>query len=148
MDKYLFESRVCILHASQRAPPSAPVIGSTFLSNEDFSHGRAGTSQRWYILSCFASCQGLLRWCSGKESTCQCKKCGFNPWVRKIPWSRKWQPHFGIVAWKTPWKRGAWWATVHGVAKSQKWLRIHKHTHITLFRELKKTYCVFKDYQV
>ena len=22
----------------------------------------------------------------------QCKKHGFNPWVRKIPWRRKWQP--------------------------------------------------------
>ena len=36
----------------------------------------------------------LLRWCSGKESTCQCRRCwrpGFYPWVRKIPW-RKWQP--------------------------------------------------------
>ena len=20
------------------------------------------------------------------------KRCGFDPWVRKIPWSRKWQP--------------------------------------------------------
>ena len=29
---------------------------------------------------------------SGKESTCQCKRCSFNPWVRKIPWSRKRQP--------------------------------------------------------
>ena len=32
---------------------------------------------------------------SGKESACWCrrhKRCGFNPWVRKIPWSRKWQP--------------------------------------------------------
>ena len=31
---------------------------------------------------------------SGKESTCQCrrhKKHGFNPWVGKIPWRRKWQ---------------------------------------------------------
>ena len=31
---------------------------------------------------------------SGKESTYQCrrsKKSGFTPWVRKIPWSRKWQ---------------------------------------------------------
>ena len=31
----------------------------------------------------------------GKESACQCrrhKRCGFNPWVRKIPWRRKWQP--------------------------------------------------------
>ena len=22
----------------------------------------------------------------------QCRRCGFNPWVRKIPWRRKWQP--------------------------------------------------------
>ena len=28
----------------------------------------------------------------GKESTCQCRSRGFNPWVRKIPWRRKWQP--------------------------------------------------------
>ena len=21
-----------------------------------------------------------------------CSSCGFNPWVRKIPWRRKWQP--------------------------------------------------------
>ena len=32
---------------------------------------------------------------SDKEPTCQCrrfKKCGFSPWVGKIPWSRAWQP--------------------------------------------------------
>ena len=27
-----------------------------------------------------------------KESACQCRRCRFNPWVRKIPWRRKWQP--------------------------------------------------------
>ena len=27
-----------------------------------------------------------------KESTCQCRTPGSNPWVRKIPWRRKWQP--------------------------------------------------------
>ena len=26
------------------------------------------------------------------ESTGQCRRCGFNPWVGKIPWRRKWQP--------------------------------------------------------
>ena len=29
-----------------------------------------------------------------KESTCQCKRCRrhrFDPWIRKIPWRRKWQ---------------------------------------------------------
>ena len=29
---------------------------------------------------------------SGKESVCPCKKFGFDPWVGKIPWRRKWQP--------------------------------------------------------
>ena len=31
---------------------------------------------------------------SGKEPACQgrrFKRCGFNPWVRKIPWRRTWQ---------------------------------------------------------
>ena len=32
---------------------------------------------------------------SGNESARQCrrcKRCGFDPWVGKIPWRRKWQP--------------------------------------------------------
>jgi len=32
---------------------------------------------------------------SGKESACQCtihKRCGFDPWVSKIPQRREWQP--------------------------------------------------------
>ena len=31
----------------------------------------------------------------GKEPTCQCrtgKRRGFDPWVGKLPWRRKWQP--------------------------------------------------------
>ena len=31
----------------------------------------------------------LPRWCSGKESPCQCRRhrrCRFNPWVGKISW--------------------------------------------------------------
>ena len=33
------------------------------------------------------------RWCIGKEAACQCrrhKRHGFDPWIRKIPWSKKW----------------------------------------------------------
>ena len=30
-------------------------------------------------------------WLSGKESPCQCRGHRFHPWVRKIPWRRKWQ---------------------------------------------------------
>ena len=34
----------------------------------------------------------LPRWLSGKKSACQCRSCGPDPWVGKIPWRRKWQP--------------------------------------------------------
>ena len=34
----------------------------------------------------------LPRWLSGKEFACQCRRHRFEPWVRKIPWKRKWQP--------------------------------------------------------
>ena len=39
--------------------------------------------------------QGFPSGTSGKELACQCKRhkrYKFNPWVRKIHWSRKWQP--------------------------------------------------------
>ena len=58
---------------------------------------------------------GLPRWHSGKESTRHCRRCkssGFDPWVRKIPWRKKWQPT-SILAWKIPWTE----ATIHGVTK-------------------------------
>ena len=29
--------------------------------------------------------KGLPRWFRGKEPTCQCQRCGFDPWVRQIP---------------------------------------------------------------
>ena len=35
---------------------------------------------------------GLPWWLRVKESACQCRSCGFNPWVGKIPWRRKWPP--------------------------------------------------------
>ena len=35
---------------------------------------------------------GLPWWLSGKESICQCRRLRFDPWVRKIPWRKKWQP--------------------------------------------------------
>ena len=60
----------------------------------------------------------------------RCKRHGFNPWVRKIPWSRKWQPlqHSCL---ESPMDRGTWWATAHGVATSQTLLSdwAHVHTH-------------------
>ena len=35
---------------------------------------------------------GLPWWLSDKESVCQCRRCGFDHQVGKIPWRRKCQP--------------------------------------------------------
>ena len=44
-------------------------------------------------------------------------------WVRSLgreaPWRRKWQPTAVFLPEKSHGQRGAWWAAVHGVAKSQ-----------------------------
>ena len=32
----------------------------------------------------------LPRWLRGKESACQCRRYGFDLWVGKVPWRRKW----------------------------------------------------------
>ena len=41
---------------------------------------------------------------------------GFDPWVRKIPWRRAWQPTPVFLPGKSH-GQGAWQAVVHGVAK-------------------------------
>jgi len=55
-------------------------------------------------------------WLSSKESACQCKRWGFDLWVRKIPWRR-----YGISLQYSclgnPMERGTWPSTVHRVAK-------------------------------
>ena len=61
--------------------------------------------------------KGLPRGLSGKESACQCKRRGFNPWVVNIAW-RAWQL-LQYSRLENPTDRGAWQATVHRVAKSQ-----------------------------
>ena len=52
--------------------------------------------QAFYIWWALSSLWGLPWWLSGKESPCQCRRCGFSPWVGKISWRwriswRKWQ---------------------------------------------------------
>ena len=52
-------------------------------------------SQLKTLLSIWESASGLPRWCSGKESACQgrrCKRRGFDFLLGKTPGGRKWQP--------------------------------------------------------
>ena len=56
-----------------------------------------------------------LRW----WSVClQCGRPGFNPWVGKVSWRRKWQPT-PVSCLENPRDGGVWWATVRGVTKSR-----------------------------
>ena len=67
----------------------------------------------------------LPRWCSGKEYTCQsrrCKRLWFDLWVGKIPWNRKWQstPYSCLEnCLENSLDTGAWWATVHRITQSR-----------------------------
>ena len=62
---------------------------------------------------------------SGKEHACQCrrhKRHGFDPWVREI----RGGGHSNTLQYsylKNPLDRGARWATVHRIAKSQTQLK-------------------------
>ena len=51
-----------------------------------------------------------------------CMGHSFDPWVRKIPWRRKWQPTPIFLPGESYGQR-ARWATVHGVAKSRAQLK-------------------------
>ena len=53
--------------------------------------------------------------------------CGFNSWVKKLLWRRKWQPTPVFFPGKSHGQRGAWLATVEGVARS--WTRLSEHAH-------------------
>ena len=68
--------------------PSSP---SSFCCSFFFAYCRITCMQKVvYIISV-----GFPGGASGKNLTCQCwrcKRCGFNPWVRKILWRRAWQP--------------------------------------------------------
>ena len=72
------------------------------------------------------------RWRSGKTSAGQCRSYkipGFDSWVGKIPWSRKWQPTLQYSCLENSMDRGAWRATVHGITESDSTEHTHTHTH-------------------
>ena len=64
---------------------------------------------------------GLPWWLSVKEPTCQCRRFRFNPWVRKIPWRRKWQPIPVFLPGKSHGQRSLA-GYLHEVTESWTWL--------------------------
>ena len=74
---------------------------------------------------------GPLPWLTSKRICLQCrrpKRCGLYPWEGKISRRRKCNP-LQCSCLENPKDRGAWWAIVHSVLKSQIQLSVHTHTH-------------------
>ena len=44
-------------------------------------------------------------------------------WIRPLGWEdplvKDMATHLSVLAWRIPMDRGAWWSTVHGIAKSR-----------------------------
>ena len=81
----------------------------------------------------FMDSSGFPGGASGKESTCQGRRrktCGFNSWVRKIPWRKK-SNLLQYSCLENPMVRGAWWAADHGVAKSDTWVSERAHSSLS-----------------
>ena len=75
-------------------------------------------------------CVCVRRLCdSGNISACQCRRCrrcGLDPWVGRSPGGGNGSPLRDSCL-ESPMDRGAWGATVHGVAKS--WTRLSDWAH-------------------
>ena len=90
------------------------------------------------------------RWPSGKESAYQyrrCKRCGFDSWVRKIPWNRKWQPTPLYLPGKFQGQRSLAGYSPWGRKELDMTERLyihthtHTHTHITTQQTLLTSFC-------
>ena len=64
----------------------------------------------------------LLRWCSGKESTCWCRRHRFSHWFRKIPWRRRQQPTPAFLPGKSHGQRSLGGYSPCGHKKNQTWV--------------------------
>ena len=67
-------------------------------------------------------------------------------WVWSLGWEDPLEEgmatHSSILAWRIPMDRGAWWAAVHGVAKSRTWLSDWAQHSTDVFELISKV-CVF-----
>ena len=68
-------------------------------------------------------------WLSGKESSCQCRRLEFNPWVRKIPCRSTWQPTPVFLPRESHRQRSLEGYSPWGLKESDMTHRPHTHEH-------------------
>jgi hypothetical protein len=74
--------------------------------------------------------RGFPEGTSGKEPAYQCRmcrRCGFDPWVGKVPWRRALQSTAVFLPGVNPGDRRAWWATVHVHKESDMTEKLYMH---------------------
>ena len=102
------QSRPALCHPMGQSPPSSSFHGILqarileWLAKGLNLHFLCLLHCRWtlYLLNYLGSPvsrystgeKELPRCLSDEGSTCQCRRCGFDPWVRKVSWRKKWQP--------------------------------------------------------
>ena len=84
----------------------------------------------WEWGSCYLfSCWFKNRWHSDRESTWQCRRHRFDPWVWKIPLSRTWKPTPVFFAWKISWTQKPGWLLSSGLQRARhNWAHTYAHT--------------------
>ena len=75
------------------SPPGSPVPGILQARTLEGVAISFSNAWKWKVKASW--------WLSGKESTCQCRRPGFDPWVEKVPWSRRWLPT-PVFLWRIP----------------------------------------------
>ena len=68
----------------------------------------------------------------GKASACNAGEPGFNPWVRKIPWRRKWQPTPVLLPGKSHGQKSLVDYSPWDSKESDMTERLHFHLHFLL----------------
>ena len=61
---------------------------------------------------------GFPGWLSGRESTCQCRRHGLDPWVERSPGEGN-DNSLQYSCLENSMDGRVWWATVHGVTKTR-----------------------------
>ena len=58
---------------------------------------RSESLLHYFYLDDLSLTEGLRQWLSSKESACQCRRHGFNPWVGKIPLEEEMATHSSVL---------------------------------------------------
>ena len=86
-----------------------PYSTGTLFQHEQLVFGGMGREEDvlWlFVLGQYRALLGFPGGTSSKEPSRKyrrLKRCGFNPWVGKIPWSRKWQSTPVFLPGESPW---------------------------------------------